>query len=591
MTAPALVVCAFVAACGGAQPSQALRVTADGDVYVVGDHVQRNWAGRTWSGSPSRLAMEGAAPEGPECSTDFVAVEETIHNPANVAAGTLHESEHVVLTIRGWSPSAGCASAGDWTVSRVGHGGLLFFDGPADAETPEQVLARGGRIVTMRGWSVEHGQWAVGDDPVAAVLSSASETAAVACLQSDGRAAAERLASALLYAALGSPTTVADAENDRAGLIELHGGPLPGLLAGEASAIPSGCLTSPVFQVALVSTRRPVESTDAPSSAAEATLHALAAFDAMEWIAASEAIDLALEATPGYGPALLLRGRIEEEVNVNLAAAADAFAGAARDDRLESIARFRLGVLQEDLGEIAAASGSYEASANADLAYAPPVNALGFIAFEAERLDESRVHFEEALRRDPTFAQAANNLGFIAETADADPVAAATWYERSIAADANSAAAHVNLASVAIRHLGRIGEGEELLRTALSLDPRNEDALTALESVLERPSAVADVLAGTWSGVDAETGGSLTATFTADGGFGLVTRPPGGEPSAIRVSTGEPADHRTQRVFRADDDAWVVELQSDTELHLYRSTDPLARNVLTRHAGGIAMSL
>lgn len=588
----ALLVLGFFAACGGSQPTQVLSggQPLDGDVLIISEHVRASWAGQTWSGSPARLASNDVTPEGPECGGDYLVGHEIIRNPTHLAGLDQHEAEHVLVTVRGWSASGGCSNDGDWVVSRVGHGGVLLFDGPADAMTPGEVLSRGGRVVTMRGWTVEAGDWIVGNDPIVAVLEPASHIAAVACVQSDGRGAAERLAEALVYAELGSPSTAARAAGDTDILVALHGGPLRPLLEGTEQQIPSGCLTSPVFRVALLATMRPLSSGDDSLSAPEATLLALSAFEASEWMAAGDAIDHALEASPGYAPALMLRGRIEEEVNVNLAAAADAFAAAAQDEHLEAIARFRLGVLQEDLGDSGAAVNSYAAAAAADQRYAPPVNALGFLAFEDGRLGEARTHFEEALDRDPSFAQAANNLGFIAEVADGDPTEAARWYERSIEADPNSAAAHVNLAAVAIRYLGRVEEGEELLRTALALDPRNEDALQALDGVLARPPAVSETLAGTWSGVG-PSGAAFTATFTADGSFGLVTRHPGLEPVAVRVPSGETAAHRSQRLYRAEDDTWMVELVSESELHLYRPGTPVSRAVLTRHHGGMARSL
>ena len=588
-----------MAACGGSQPSPAgvssneLAVDAgQGSLFIVGEHVETEWAGRTWSGAPTRLGTVGAEPDGPTCGSSFLEAHETLSDPENLVAPDLPEADHMVLTFRGWTSSDACASEGEWTVARVGHGALLLYNGAeAGAVDPAEVMEAGGAIVTMRGWYIESGEWRAGLDVLGAFLEPASATGLVACVQHDGPGAADRLSSELLYVALGSPGIAEQARSEVAELALYHGGPLPSLLDGSLEEVPGTCLNSDVFRAATLASDNPMAAAMSPTSPSEATLQALAAFGAMEFDVAASSLDSALALQPGYAPALFLRGRLEEEVNVNPVAAGDAFSAAAADERLNAAASHRVALISEDLGEEELARDWYLRAADADPAYAAPVNALGFLTFEAGEFAEARTHFEEALRRDSSFAQAANNLGYIAENVDGDPVAASLWYERSIDADPNSVSAHVNLASVAVRHLGRVDEGETLLRAAIALDPRSREALDSLEALLARPSALAETMVGTWSGVDASSGASITATFGLDGSAALVTRVPGEEANAERYPLGEPANHRTQRVFRDADSAWMVEMISETVAHLYRPGNPLIRTVLTRRDGGMAMAL
>jgi Tfp pilus assembly protein PilF len=593
-----LTTAAIAVACGGSQvlqgeqsPQPAIRQDPSA-VFVIGDHVADDWAGRTWSGAPARLGFPEGEPDGQDCRSVYAEAAETIADPSNLVAQTLPDADHIVVTIRGWTSGADCAAEGDWMVTRVGHGALLLYDGAnTRAESPAEVLANGGTIVTMRGWRIEDGEWTPGNGVLGAVLEPASASAAVACVQHDSEAAAERLASELLYQALASPGFSARSRESVTELALFHGGPLPGFLDGSLDELPGDCLTSSVFRVAAMGSGADLAFSAQETSAAEATMRALAAFDEMEWAVASEAIEWALTLEPGYGPGLFLRGRLEEEVNIHLTAAGDAYAAAANDERLEAVAAHRVALISEDLGELDAARDWYTRAADADPEFAAPLNALGFLNFEAGEFARARVQFEEAIGRDPTSAQAANNLGYIAENIDGDPVTAAAWYERSIDADPTSVSAHVNLAAVAVRHLGRVEDGEDLLRSALSLDPGNRDAIESLEALLTRPSALSETMAGTWFGIAPTTNASITATFSVDGSAALVIRLPGEEPVAQRFPGGEPGSHRTQRVFRDDAAAWVVEMVSETVAHLYRPDDPLVRTVLSRRDGGMAIML
>lgn len=584
----------FILACGGPQGSGTTAtvqmVAPDQDsLLLVSRHIEADWAGGGWDGAPTRLGS-GASPTG-SCPASFLATEEIHRNPAGLFGISQNEGEQVVLSVVGWTGRSGCDSAAEWQVDRVAHGALLIYAGPpADAQTPGDVLEAGGRIIAMRGWEVVEGTWLSSASPLAVVLERSALSEEAACVQHDTPEAADRLATSLLYDELGSPSVSAAAYQDVLELADFHGGPLRAIFENGTAEIPPACLSSPVLRAATLSFGAEPAALDMSRSAALLTLHASNAFGRMDWEVAAEAIAAALSQSPGYGPALFLRGRLEEEVNVNLAAAGDAFTAAATDDRLRAIATYRLGLISEDVGELEAAAAQYEAAAGADVEFAEPANALGFLAFEAGDFGLARTMFQEALARAPEFAQAANNLGYIAENIDGDPLVAEQWYRRAAAIEPDSASTLVNLAAVLAHHLGGLSEAESLLRQAMALDARNADALASLEALMARPTAVPAALAGTWGGTRSDDGAALTVTFGADGSAAIVTRAPGGEPDAMRYPSGAPGAHRTQRSF-GDPAQWTVEVVTENSAYLYRSETPIRRTLLVRRDGGIASAL
>jgi tetratricopeptide (TPR) repeat protein len=502
------------------------------------------------------------------------------------------DGDQVVITVVGWTGLGGCEARAEWQVTRVAHGAVFVYEGaPDDATSPGDVLSSGGRIVAMRGWEITDGTWTPTTRPIAAILQRGVLSEEVACVQHDTPEAADRLATAMLYEELGSPSVSASAHHDVIGLSAFHGGPLADLFETGTTEFPADCLSSPVFRAATLSFGAEPTALDMSRSAAILTLHASNAFDRMDWEIAAEAISAALAQTPGYGPALFLRGRLEEEVNINLVAAGDAFsAAAAGDQRLRAAATYRMGLISEDVGELEAAAAQYESAADSDTGYADPANALGFLAFEAGDYGLARTMFQEALSRAPTFAQAANNLGYIAENVDGDPVVAEQWYRRAAAIEPDSSSTLVNLAAVLGHHLGGLVEAESLLRQAMALDARNADALASLEALMARPAAEPGALAGTWSGTRGHDGAALTVTFGPDGSAAIVTRMPGGEPTARRFATSSAGAHRTQRVY-GEEAEWTVEVVTGNSAYLYPTESPLRRTLLTRRDGGVAIAL
>ncbi len=584
----------LIIACGGPQaaqtPETGQRVQPDQNrVLLVVDAVEEDWAGAGWNGAPSRLAA-GAEPTG-SCPAPFLTAEEVHRNPDGLFGFPLDDGQTVVLTVVGWTGSRGCDSGSEWLVSSVAHGAVFLYEGElSQPQTPGEVLGGGGRLISMRGWEVVDGEWVASRGPIAAVLERGLVSEEVACVQHDSAEAADRLATAILYEQLGSPSVRESSTQDVLELAAFHGGPLRELFETGTAEFPSECLASPVFRAATLSFGAEPTALDMSRSAAVLTLHASNAFDRMDWEISAEAIIAALSQSPGYGPALFLRGRLEEEVNINLVAAGDAYAAASEDERLRAAASYRLGLISEDVGELDAAAAQYNAAAESDPMFAEPANALGFLAFEAGDFASARTMFEEALARSPAFAQAANNLGYIAENVDGDPEAAEQWYREAAAIDPESASTLVNLAAVLAHHLGGVAEAEELLRQAMALDARDSDARASLEALSARPAAAPATLAGTWSGTRSTDGAALTVTFGVDGSAAIVTRPPGAEPRAERFASGESGSHRTQRVF-GDSGAWTVETISEDSAYLYRTDSPWERTLLSRRDGGVAIAL
>ncbi|HET9029205.1 MAG TPA: tetratricopeptide repeat protein [Candidatus Aquilonibacter sp.] len=101
---------------------------------------------------------------------------------------------------------------------------------------------------------------------------------------------------------------------------------------------------------------------------------------------------------------------------------------------------------------------------------APSFNKRGVRHIQEARPAQARADFDAALEHDPNFAPALMNIGNLAFDGG-DAIEAVRWYEAAIAADAEYAMAHMNLAS-AYKKLGRYDDAVRAMHQARRLEGR-----------------------------------------------------------------------------------------------------------------------
>ncbi len=614
--------------CGGANvPSPALPVippTAGQDdaVYIVAAHVNDDWLGGRWDGAPARLAVS-ASPRAAVCaahstsrSTEHATTRadglpdaqhngsafERIDRDAELIAPQAGDAPNVAVFVAEWDHAGACQGVGEWHVDRVGRGAWMAWSGASDATDPGAVLASGGALVGASGWTVEGGVWRPGQEVVVAeVRRPPAASSQTACAEFDGVDRAEGLANALLYDRIASPGPQARIARVLGEYRSQIGGAAGALLDADSAAAAStdpatasadtACAASPVWQVAALSAG--VWSPQSPQ-AMEAwgpSSHALAAYVALEFDAlelAQQHLDRALSRSPSASLPRYVSGLLASERALPASQVAGEFERAVDDPMLNSAASYTLGLLAEGTYAMDEAAMWFERSAGADSQFAPPVNALGFLAFEAGDFAQARGFFEEALARDPGHVGACNNLGYIAERVDGDPIAAEHWYRRALEIAPDSVAALFNLASVQERWTGELEQARLNYSEALRISPGYTEASEALSALEARPNAGLDTLTGTWNGTR-DDGSTLLASFTPDG-VTFVARSMDGTATTERLDATIAWLRGPQLALQTHNGERVIEMLAADVIEVYDATHPTERTRLTRRTGaGVAM--
>jgi len=529
---------------------------------------------------------------------------------------------HVVmrLALAGWLTKACAPTLSDGSSAQLLYlGSMTASTVESDpAATPDAALVDASALRAFVGWHLVDGVWHTNPVPLLAVdaLPDDVEIVRDPCGSSVATRDVDAVTQAWLDLAWGSPSTRAESLRTLADMSVLATIPGPWLqwLAGDPSPseaagrlhdvadLIEACGYAPITQVvtAMVYHRADLaedailtlDGLAGPRvDAARATLQ----WQLGEYSSAIASARSSLEALPGAAVPLLVQGLVYRDINATPDLATHALDRASTDPTLGARALFELGTAFETLRDETRALEALTHAAEADVAYADPLNAIGCIVFEHGQVERARDAFVSAIARDPNHAAAHNNLGFLLETADENYTQARDAYVRAIALDPRSAGAHFNLGYLLETHFGQLTEARRAYETAVALDPDYTDASSALQSLRNRPDANPEDLQGTWNSSRALSDGTIAtvvATFLPGERVTIIERRHDDTATTRRfVYVVEVQEGPQLRLTLTDDEGTseriVLEFLGRDRIAFFHATDPIySRLIFERRVGG-----
>jgi Flp pilus assembly protein TadD len=210
-----------------------------------------------------------------------------------------------------------------------------------------------------------------------------------------------------------------------------------------------------------------------------------------EYVAADEALQMALRVNSRFAPARVNLGNLKREID-RLPEAIAEYREAIRIDSHYSLAHNQLGLVLDSSGKTEEAILEYREAIRVGPKDAIPHNNLGVVLRRKKNDEAAIAEYREATELDPNFSLPHSNFAIIL-AANRDFAGAIKENKEAIRLDPNNIRAHNNLGN-SLAELGRNEEAVSEYREALRLDPKNIATHIRLAKTLDQLGREGDAI-------------------------------------------------------------------------------------------------